>query len=123
MWGMDYTTLQVGDEVAVARSGSWMVHSEGIYTVVKVDKLKVVVRRKSDNYERVFSVKRRCEMGKENSYRSAYLEPVADMEARDRKMARERDIRRAWQEAEQAGRDKDIVALRDALMQLEKLGQ
>ena len=123
MWGMDYSTLKVGDEVAVARSGSWMVHSEGVYTVAKVDKLKVVVRRKSDNYERVFSVKRRCEMGKENSYRSAYLEPVADKEARERKMERERDVRRAWSDAEQAGRNKDMVALRAALALLDALGQ
>lgn len=121
MYGMDYSKLAVGDQVAVARMGSWDVHSEGVYTVVKADKIKVIVQREGDGYERTFSVKKRSEMGKDDRYRAAYLEPVADKAARDALQQRRRDVNRAWSAAEQAARDKKVSALRAALADLELL--
>ena len=121
MWGLDYSTLKVGDEVSVARTGSWDTRSEGVYVVVKANKLKLIVQRKTDGYERVFSVKRRCEMGAEDRYRAAYLETVASKEQREARQQRERDVRSAWAAVEQAGRDKNVSQLREALHSLIKV--
>ena len=121
MWGLDYTTLKVGDEVGVARTGSWDVHSEGVYVVVKANKMKLVVQRKTDGYERVFSVKRRCEADASDRYRAAYLESVADLQQREARKQREREVRSAWAAVEQAGRDKNMSKLRQAVADLELL--
>lgn len=121
MWGLDYATLKVGQEVAIARVGSWRVFSEGVYTVVKVDKIKIVLRRNSDNYERTFSVKRKCEMGRGDPWRSSYLESVEDMEKREAQYAAERDRASAWSTAEQAARDKNLAALQEAVAKLTRL--
>ena len=121
MWGLDYSTLKVGDEVSVARTGSWDTRSEGVYVVVKANKMKVVVQRKGDGYERSFSVKRRCESGASDRWRSAYLETVADKEEREARQRRERDVKQAWAAVEQAGRNKSVDSLREALHTLAKL--
>ena len=121
MWGLDYSTLKVGDEVSVARTGSWDTRSEGVYVVVKANKMKVVVQRKGDGYERSFSVKRRCESGASDRWRSAYLETVADKEQREARQQRERDVKYAWAAVEQAGRDKNVSQLREALHSLIKV--
>ena len=123
MYGLDYTKVKAGDKVAVARMGSWHTHSEGVYTVVKADKMKIVIQRESDGYERTFSVKRKCELGKENSWRSAYLESVEDKEARDARLQKEREVRDAWKQAEQAAANKNLSALKQALADLEVLVQ
>ena len=120
MWGLDYAALKVGQEVAIARTGTWRIFSEGVYTVVKANKLKVVVRRNSDGYERTFSVKRKCEMSQEASYRAAYLESVEDMRLREAQYAAQRDRASAWTAAEQAARDKNLAALREAVAKLEQ---
>jgi hypothetical protein len=83
--------------------------------------MKVVVQRKSDGYERVFSVKRQCEMGAENRWRGAFLEAVVDKQARDSKLEQERNVRAAWSAVEQAGRDKNVSQLREALHSLIKV--
>ena len=121
MWGLDYSTLKVGDEVAIARSGTWSLFSEGVYAVVKVNKMKVFVQRKADGYERVFSVKRGCEFGDYDRYCSAFLETVADHQAREAKRRQEQKVRAAWSTAEKAAQNKDIAQLRQALADLELL--
>ena len=118
---MNYTTLKTGDKVAVARSGSWSTHREGIYTVIKANKVKIVVQREHDGYLREFSVARRCEMGATDRYRAAYLESVEVNAARDAHMSREREIRAAWRDIEQATAAKNMVALRAAMAHLETL--
>ena len=122
MWGLDYAKLAVGQEVAICRTGSWRTMSEGVYTVVKADKMKVVLRRASDGYQRTFSVKRRVELGKsESRYNSAYLETVADMQQREASYAAERDRKQAWTDAEQAARNKDLNALRVLVAKIEQM--
>ena len=118
---MDYAALQVGQEVAVSRTGNWRVFSEGVYTVVKTNKLKVVLRRASDGYERTFSVKRRCEVGRENSYRTAYLESVEDMRLREAQYAAQQERAQTWSAAEQAARNKDLQTLKQLVAKLETL--
>jgi hypothetical protein len=113
MWGLDYSTLKEGQYVAVSRSGSWRTMNEGVYRVVKANKLKVVVERQVDGYTREFSVKRRVELNKgESRWNSAFIESVADMEKREAQYAAERDRKQTWADAEQAARDKDLAKLK-----------
>ena len=120
MNSLNYSELTVGSKVAVARPGNWRTHSEGVYTVVKVDKVKVVVSRVSDGHTRTFSVKRRCELPA-NSFRNAYLETVEEQEARELLNDAERNLRRTWEKVEQAGRSKDLVALKAVVAELTAL--
>jgi hypothetical protein len=122
MWGLSLSTLKVGDEVAIARPGSWHTHSEGVYTVVKANKMVVVVQRKSDGYERTFSVKRGVEKGNESRYHTPYLESVESMQKREAANALERDKRHAWKQAESAAQQKDLTSLKEIVAQLEALG-
>jgi hypothetical protein len=114
-----YAELTVGQEVAVSRSGNWRTHNEGVYKVVKANKLKVVVQRISDGYIREFSVKRGVELGKsETRWSSPFIETVAEMQRREATYAAERDRKQAWADAEQAARNKDLDALKDIVDRL-----
>ena len=117
---LDYTTLQVGQQIAVARPLSWSVSSEGIYRVSKVNKMKVEVTRDSDGYMRQFSVKRQCEVGSTDRYRGAFLETVEDQKARHAEESERRNRVAAWSAVESAARGRDEQALELALVQLAK---
>ena len=122
MWGLNYADLLEGEQVAVSRTGNWRTMNEGVYTVVKANKLKVVVKRDSDGYTREFSVKRRVELGKgESRWNSAFIESVADMQRREAQYAAERDRKQTWADAEQAARDKDLTKLKVIVAKLEQM--
>lgn len=118
---MDYTTLNVCDLVAVARPGTWDIMNEGNYFVVKVNKMKVVVERASDGYQREFSVKRRCEAKSTDRYSGAYLELPEKQAARIEQRNKEVTKRQAWAAVENASMRKDIAALREAVAALEEM--
>ena len=118
---MDYTTLKCGDLVAVARPGSWGVMNEGNYIVVKANKMKVVVERASDRYQREFSVKRRCEAKSTDRYHAPYLELPETQAARIERRNQEVAKRQAWSAVETAAVQKDIAALRRAVAALEEM--
>lgn len=99
--------LKVGDKVGIARNGSWSVRSEGVYVVAKADKVKVVLQRESDKYERTFSAKTGDEKGS-TKYRSAFLETVEAQEARNKAQAREQEVQTAWRALEAAVAKKDL---------------
>ena len=117
---MDYTTLKVGDIVAVARPGTWDIMNEGNYFVVKVNKMKVVVERASDCYQREFSVKRRCEAKSTDRYNAPYLETVEEQQARIAKRQQIAARREAWRKVELAANRQDLAALRQAVVALEE---
>ena len=119
---MDYTTLKVGDQVAVARSGNWNIQNQGIYTVVKANKIKIVVQRNSDGYERSFSVKRGCEVGSDSRWESAFIEPVEEQKKRIAKREHEASIRMQWSKMESAVANKDLAALKALITELDALG-
>jgi hypothetical protein len=120
---LDYTTLQVGQQVAVAQNGSWTIQNQGVYRVTKVNKVKVVVERVSDGYQREFSVRRRQELTKYDAgYHTAFLESVEDQERRIQQKIHEQAIRAAWAAVEQAGRDRNMQALQAAIADLNRLG-
>ena len=99
---LDLNTLVVGQQVGIAKHGAWETRSQGLYMVVKANKVKVVVRRLVDDYERLFSVKRGCETGSSNKYNSAFLETVEAQAAREAKKTAARNIDSAWEELEKA---------------------
>lgn len=116
--GLDYTALKVGELVAVARGGGWSTFSEGLYRVVKINKMVVVVQRERDAYERTFSVKLRREKGDGDRYRSAYLESVADQQQREAQYAREREVNAMWKDAERAAVTRNLAALKELVDKL-----
>lgn len=118
---LDTTTLKVGDQVGIARCTTWSTRNEGIYTVVKTDKVKVVVQRASDNYERTFSAKTGCEKGS-SKYRSSFLESAVDQEQRAKKLAHERQVKDAWTRLSDAAEGKSVEKAEAALAELKALG-
>lgn len=117
----DYAALKVGDMVAVARHGSWNITNQGIYVVSKVNKVKVTVQRIGDNYERVFSVRKRRELnGFDDEYYSAFLETVEEQTARENQRRREVEVKNMWREAEGAATRRNLTQLKDLV---EKLSQ
>ena len=114
---MQLSTLRVNDEVAVVRHGSWNTITQGVYVVAKVDKVKVVLKRKSDGYERIFSVKTGLEKGS-SRYHSASIESVERMEARMKAQDKERRIRDAWKTLEAAASQKNFPAAEAALAEI-----
>jgi hypothetical protein len=120
---MDYTTLKVGDRVAVAKPTSWSTTNQGVYVVDKVNKVKVIVKRASDGYLREFSVKKRREMGPfaGDTYTAAYLETVAEQEARLEQRKREVALREAWGRVELAASRKNLAELKAMMAELEQM--
>ena len=115
---LNISTLKVGDKVGIYRSGSWTIHSEGIYAVKKVNKVRIILGRESDGYEREFSARTGLEKGSER-YRSASLETV--QEQMDRKLGEQqkRAENAAWEQVETAAKRKDLAALRATVAALE----
>jgi bifunctional DNA-binding transcriptional regulator/antitoxin component of YhaV-PrlF toxin-antitoxin module len=120
---LDYTTLKAGDRVAVAKPSSWSIINQGVYVVEKVNKVKVVVRRLGDHYERTFSVKKRRELGDYagDTYTAAYLETVAEQEARLEQRKREVALREAWGRVELAASRKNLAELKAMMAELEQM--
>lgn len=112
--------MAVGDVVGIFRSGSWSLFTEGKYTVVKVDKVKVVVQRESDKYERTFSAKSGDEKGS-SRYHSCWLVSEAEYDAEITSKKAAQDLRAAWQELEQAAHDKNIAKVDTAMAALKVL--
>lgn len=115
----DYAALKVGDAVAVARYGTWNISNQGIYVVVKVDKIKVVVQRVGDNYERSFSVRKRHELGVHAALRNdTFLEAVEDQTARAELRRRDTEIANMWRQAEAAAAQRNFDKLKSMVDQL-----
>ena len=113
---LDYSTLAVGDQVAVMTEYGTAVTG---YTVIKADKVKVVVER--NNYTRTFSVKKRCEMGSTSRWKSATLISVSDAE----QIENERNLRRlrneCWTKLQEAAISRSLEQLKTALAELESI--
>jgi len=114
----DLSTLKVGDRVAIARFGSWLTSSQGAYLVKNVNKVRVVVARETDGYERTFSTRTGVEKGSER-YHSAFIETIAEMEARAAADQKTRDFTAAWAAVEKAAGQKDYTALMASVISLE----
>jgi hypothetical protein len=120
------SSLVVGQRVSIARYGSWNVTSQGVYVVAKTNKLKAILRREHDGYERVFSVKRGLELkqyastGDKYEDRNTFIETVEAMEARKVKLRKEQDIRALWQDAEKAAQSKNLKDLMQVVKMIEE---
>ena len=115
----NYAALKVGDVVAVARYRTWNISNQGIYVVVKVDKIKVVVQRVGDNYERSFSVRKRYELGVLAALRNdTFLEAVEDQTAREELRRRDTEIANMWRQAESAAAQRNFDKLKSMVDQL-----
>ena len=116
----DYSTLQVGQEVAVTRANNWSTSSQGIYKVIKVNKVKVVLERE-DGVQREFSVKTKKELG--ISYDSkSFIETLGDKLKRDAEQYRQQKLSTAWVNLQQAAQGKDLNKIKQSMAELEQLG-
>ena len=116
----DYSTLQVGQEVAVIRANNWSTSSQGIYKVIKVNKVKVVLERE-DGVQREFSVKTKKELG--ISYDSkSFIETLGDKLKRDAEQYRQQKLGIAWVNLQQAVQGKDLNKIKQSMAELEQLG-
>ena len=110
--------LNVGDKVTVARYRNFGgVSLQGIYDVVKVDKMKVVLRRESDGYERVFSVKTGIEKGS-SRYKSAIIESLEDNDEREVQRAQLAKLNESWTNVQNAAGRKNLKDLELAVAAL-----
>lgn len=117
---LNVSELKIGDRVGVARNGTWRSRSEGVYTVVKANKVKIVVERETDRYQREFSVKKNRESGtQDRGYYTAFLESLEDANQRAEANNRERARNELWKRAEQAVASKDAQALRAVVAEME----
>lgn len=117
---LNVNQIVVGDVVGIFRSGSLNLSTEGKYAVIKVDKVKVVIQRESDKYERTFSAKSGDEKGS-SKYRSAWLVSEAEYDAEVASKKAKQDLCSAWQELEQAAHDKSITKVDAAMIVLRNL--
>jgi hypothetical protein len=117
--------LTVGQEVAVARSGSWNISSLGVYTVTKVNKMQAELVRKGDGYTKTVSVKtdRFADFEGKFTERDTFIEDLSSAQARQEAKVKEQDRRLAWKELEQAGASKNIEAARAAMAKLEEIAK
>jgi len=120
---MDYAKLVEGQEVAVSRPGTWHIHNEGTYKVIKTNKLKVVLQRVSDGYTREFSVKRKAELGRFESrvWNRSFIESIEDMKRRQAVYTAERDLKSLWSKVEDAARSKDLASVKELVSKIEQL--
>ena len=109
--------IQVGQQVAVASYGSWAIQNQGFYYVIKANKVRIVIQRDTDLYERTFSAKTGLELNS-GVYRPAFLESVEDQQRRnqaDAEIQRQRDL---WSKAHRAVEVKDIDTLESVIAEL-----
>ncbi len=120
---LDYSTLQVGQEVSIARSGNWSTSSEGVYKVIKVNKVKVVLERAdiTDRFTREFSVKTKKELGVSYDSKS-FIETPGDKLKRDAEQYRQQKLGIAWVHLQQAVLGKDFKKIKQSMVELENLG-
>ena len=117
---LDYSTLQAGQEVAVARPGNWRTSGEGVYKVIKVNKIKVVLER-SDGVQREFSVKTKKELGVSYDSKS-FIETLGDKLKRDAEQYKQQKLGIAWVNLQQAVQGKDLNKIKQSITELENLG-
>lgn len=106
-YGAVLTTLNVGDNVSIARND----HSQGIYTVTKINKVRVEVARAHDGYIRKFSMKTGLETGS-SLYHSAHIETVANAQQRDARQQAINEYNKKWSNIELCVKNRDIKVLK-----------
>ena len=117
---LDYSTLQAGQEVSIARSGNWSTSSQGVYKVIKVNKIKVVLERE-DGVQREFSVKTKKELGVSYDSKS-FIETLGDKLKRDAEQYKQQKLGIAWVNLQQAVLGKDFKKIKQSIAELENLG-
>jgi histidyl-tRNA synthetase len=115
----DYSTIKVGQQVSVQSRG----HSEGVYEVTKVNKMRVEVKRISDGYERAFSVKTQIELNRlyRDRYNTARIETVHTKMVREACEAARRIKRELFDKAAEAATRNHLADLKELVQQLENL--
>lgn len=120
MQAFDIKTLKVGDAVSMVRYGGFGSVTSNAGTVIKADKVKVIVKDASGR-DRTFSVKKNVEMNTD-SYRTTSLESIETKNARDAYQNRERSLATLWNELGFALPKKDINKIKEIVAKIEEYG-
>ena len=111
----------VGDGVAVIRHGSWgRIQLQGLYRVTKSNKVRVHLQRESDGYERIFSAQTGIEKGSER-YRSAEIISVDRYNRIKEFDELQEKIKAEWNLIQLYAKNKDLGALKEAIVNLESV--
>lgn len=100
------SNLKAGEKVSVAYCG----RSQGVYIVKNANKVRVVLTRETDGYERTFSSRTGLEKNA-IEYHSAYIESIQDMEIREAYSQKLKSINDAWSQVLDATNRKNVDAL------------
>lgn len=120
MQAFDIKTLKVGDAVSMVRYGGFGSVTANVGTVIKADKVKVIVKDATGR-ERTFSVKKNAEIHT-NSYRTTSLESIETKNARDVYLNRERAIATLWSELGFALPEKNLNKIKEIVAKIEEYG-
>ena len=116
----DIKALKVGDTVSMVRYGGFGSVTATAGTVIKADKVKIVVKDATDR-QRVFSVKKNIEMNT-TSYRTVSLESIETKNARDVFQNRERALAALWNELGFALPEKNLNKIKEIVAKIECYG-
>lgn len=118
---LDYTKLVVGQQVAVGKMSRYNSYVwQGVYVVTKVDKMKVVLARVADGYERSFSVKTGVELNSTATrYTTNSLFSVDDSKANEASKQAAAVQNGMWSDLKEAATRKDLFAVQTMLAKLE----
>lgn len=106
-YGIDLTTLKLGDHVSIARNN----HGQGTYVVTKINKVRVEVARAHDGHTRKFSMKTGLESGS-SMYHSANLETVATAELREARNKALSEYNAKWHNIELCAKTRELKLLK-----------
>lgn len=113
--------IKVGDKRGIIGGRGWGgVFFEGIYKIVKIDKVKIVLEREGDGYQRTFSAKTGIEKGS-NSYRTPLIITVDDYTARQESVKKQNIIVSQWDLIKEHANNQKLSDLKAAISELEEL--
>ena len=113
---LDYTKVRAGQTVALMSNGR---HPQGLYTVTKADKMKIVVQRVGDNYERSFSVKKECEINSYSTrYNTDYIESVEVYEEIQAANDLQATRNKLWRDLDAAVNTRNVAKCQELILQL-----
>lgn len=114
---MNLESLKVGDKVSIAKGTTYGIKSLGpIGTVTKKDKVKIVVNNGIGG-EFIFSAKfgQEKDWNGKYTYRSNFLETIETREKREATEQYRLDVRKAWEDLNNAVINKDIPKIEEYL--------
>lgn len=117
-----FSTLNVGDQVAIAGYLGGTIGHQGLYKVAEKNKVRISFER-GDGLTRIFST----QTGNEKDYTGKYtransfVESIADYEKRQQSQEKKDQYRTLWENLELAAKNRNIAAIKELIIKIEVL--